>query len=86
MNEHARDLANVYRRLDHLMATGRSLPRAPITPGPKTCRVCADVECDKPACLRAIMSEEEKHLFRERLAYYAAAAARDARTHRNGSR
>jgi hypothetical protein len=82
------DFKNMCRRLDHLMAMGRSLPRAP---DPRVCRRCGARDCTNPQCLRAQMdaeaaeATEQDRAFRERLAPHAEGAAREASQHRNGA-
>jgi hypothetical protein len=52
--------------------------------GRPPCRVCGVDSCSKPGCFKALLAEEEALAFRQRLAEHAAAAQRDATTHRNG--
>jgi hypothetical protein len=67
-----------------LEALARRFTMGPVQPS--ACRICSDVGCDKPSCLRAILAAVEIDAFRDRLKLYAGPAVRDARAHRNGSR
>ncbi len=61
----------------------RRLHRAQQRPA-AVCRVCGEVSCSKPSCLRAIMAAEQDRDFRRRLQQHADAAAREAGPYRNG--